>query len=61
LPEGGSIVLEGIVASAVNPVAVIDGRLLSPGDRVQGFEVVSIGADRVELRRDGRVVTLALR
>lgn len=61
LPEGGTLSLDGVVSSATNPVAVINGRLLSPGDIVLGFEVLSIGATQVELRRDGRVVTLALR
>lgn len=61
LPEGGSLSLDGLISSATNPVAVINGRLLSPGDIVQGFEVLSIGDTQVELGRDGRRFTLALR
>ena len=61
LPEGGTLALDGLIASPTNPVAVINGRLLSRGDIVQGFEVLSIGAESVEIERDGRRYTLALR
>jgi hypothetical protein len=61
LPEGGALSLEGLVKSPTHPVAVINGRLLSPGDIVQGFEVLAIDGDQVELGRDGRRFTLALR
>jgi len=38
--------------------AVIDGRTLSVGDRIQGFTVAAIRQNRVILDRDGRRVEL---
>jgi hypothetical protein len=36
--------------------AVINGRLYSPGDRLEGLKLTSIGADSLELRGDDVVV-----
>jgi hypothetical protein len=53
--------LEGIVGSASDPVAVINGSLVGVGDLVTGYRVLRIDGDRVELGRDGRTILLKLR
>jgi hypothetical protein len=57
-PDGAKIELGGIVFSETNPVALINGKVLSPGAVVEEFTIVSIQADRVELR--GRGITMFL-
>ena len=53
----GKLELEGIVFSETNPTALINGRVVGPGGYVEGFTVVSIAADRVELESEsGRIV-----
>jgi hypothetical protein len=41
------------------PVAVVNERILSTGDHIQGFEIVSIKAREVEFKKDG--ITLAVK
>jgi hypothetical protein len=43
LPDGSSIKLSGIAYSAASPVAVINGKVLGPG---QGFDQVTV--DKIE-------------
>lgn len=50
LPSGSRIELEGIVYSDTRPVALINGKVVAPGDVVEGFTVVKITPDRVELQ-----------
>ncbi len=61
LPGGGKISLDGIVYSEAHPVAVLNGRITSPGGYVEGYTVSKIQQDKVELERDGTTVTLTLR
>lgn len=61
LPGGGTIVLSGIAWSNANPVAVISGTVVSPGERVKGFTVTRIQQNSVELSNDGSTFTLRLR
>ena len=61
LPGGGKLELGGIVFSAENPVALINGRVVGPGSFVDGFEVVRIEETQVELEGEGRRVILQLR
>jgi len=61
LAGGGKITLDGIVFSEVSPVAVLNGRVLPVGGFVEGYTVVQILPDRVELEADGLRVLLTLR
>ena len=61
LPGGGKIVLEGIVFSEENPTALVNGRVLSQGGFVEGYEIVRIRQDRVELRGDAGNIVIALK
>ncbi len=61
LPGGGKIVLEGIVFSEENPTALVNGRVLSPGGFVEGYEVVRIRQDRIELRGEAGNIVIALK
>jgi hypothetical protein len=61
LPGGGKISLDGIVYSESNPVAVVNGKVLPPGGYVEGFTIVTILPDRVELEREGAKIFLTLR
>jgi hypothetical protein len=57
----GKLELEGIVYSETNPTALINGRVLAPGGFVDGYTVVSIGPDRVELEGGGGRIILTLK
>ncbi|HVT58109.1 MAG TPA: hypothetical protein VHR45_06895 [Thermoanaerobaculia bacterium] len=62
LPGGGRIKLAGIAYSAAQPVAVINGRVVGPGQAVdEDFTVVKIEPQRVELRGRGVTFYLQLR
>lgn len=61
LPGGGKIELGGIVFSEANPTALINGRVVAPGGFVEGFEVVRILPDRVELAGNGVTISIALK
>jgi hypothetical protein len=61
LPDGGAVTLNGIAYSEQNPIAVLDGRVVGPGESVQGFVVVAIERRQVKLEGHGQVVYLALR
>jgi hypothetical protein len=61
LPGGVKITLDGIVFSEESQVAVVNGRVLPVGGLVEGYEIVQILPDRVELERDGARVVLTLR
>lgn len=53
--------LDGIVASATNPVAVVNGRLLGLGETIEGYLVTRIDGNEVELEKDGVKTLLRLR
>ncbi len=59
VPGGGSLKLNGIVFSQDHPIAVLDGRVMGPGESVQGFTVVAIESGRVKLQGHGTTVYLA--
>ncbi|MFL6259572.1 MAG: hypothetical protein ACJ76Y_07670 [Thermoanaerobaculia bacterium] len=59
VPGGGSVKLNGIVYSADHPIAVLDGRVMGPGENVQGFTVVAIESGRVKLQGHGATVYLS--
>ncbi|HVF60566.1 MAG TPA: hypothetical protein VNJ70_12240 [Thermoanaerobaculia bacterium] len=60
LPGGGWIQLGGIAFSADQPVALLNGRVVSVGEVVEGFTVISIAPRRVELRGHGTTLVLTL-
>jgi hypothetical protein len=60
VPGGGWIQLGGIAFSADQPVALLNGRVVSVGEVVEGFTVISIAPKRVELRGHGTTVVLTL-
>ena len=59
LPGGGSLKLNGIAYSQDHPIAVLGGRVIGPGESVQGFTVIEIMADRVKLQGHGATVFLS--
>lgn len=61
LPSGGRLSLDGIVYSEENPAAVINGRVVRTGSFVEGFEVVRIRSDRVELRDEETTLVILLK
>jgi len=52
--------LEGIVYSDANPTALISGHVVRPGSYVEGYTVLSIGRDRVELQGENEKIVLIL-
>jgi flagellar protein FliO/FliZ len=60
LPSGRKLELRGIAFSDTQPVVLINGKVLSPGEGVEGYTVVSIQPQRVELRGATGTVFLTL-
>lgn len=56
LPGGGNLKLNGIAFSQEQPIVVLDGRVMGPGEVIQGFTVVEIQSDRVKLQGHGATV-----
>ncbi|HEY7214221.1 MAG TPA: hypothetical protein VIC28_06295 [Thermoanaerobaculia bacterium] len=56
VPGGGMVKLNGIVFSQDQPVAMLDGRVMAPGEIIQGFTVAAIEAGRVKLQGYGATV-----
>jgi hypothetical protein len=56
VPGGGVVRLNGIAYSPEHPIAVIDGRVMGPGETVQGFTVLEIQASHVKLQGHGATV-----
>ncbi len=50
--------LTGILWDAKNPLAMIDGELLTVGQTVAGWQIVEIQSDRIVLQRGSRQETL---
>jgi hypothetical protein len=61
VPGGGSVKLNGIAYSQDLPVAVLDGRVMGPGEAIQGFTVLAIESNRVKLQGYGATVYLSPR
>ncbi len=59
IPGGGSVKLNGIAFSQDQPVAVLDGRVMGPGEIVGGFTLVAIESGRVKLQGHGATVYLS--
>ena len=61
IPGGGVVKLNGIAYSLDHPIAVFDGRVVAPGEVVQGFTVLEIQADHVTLQGHGAKVSVSLK
>lgn len=61
LPDGGTLRLAGITWSPSNPLAMVNGQMLRPGDVIEGFEVVQIGQTAVELSDGRQTIVLRVR
>jgi hypothetical protein len=59
VPGGGSLKLNGIAYSQDHPIAVLGGRVIGPGESIQGFTVLEILSDRVKLQGHGATVFLS--
>jgi hypothetical protein len=53
-----SLKLTGTIVGGRKPIAIINGRLLRSGDRIDGFQVVAITGNRVFLKGEGGRVML---
>lgn len=60
LPGGRKLELRGIAFSDTAPVVLINGKVLSPGEGVDGYTVVSIQPQRVELKGASGTLYLTL-
>ena len=61
LPDSRIVELGGIAWSEQRPFALINGRVVGPGDVVESLEVVRIEPRQVELRGDGERYLLRLK
>ncbi|MBL4827213.1 MAG: hypothetical protein JKY66_05795 [Spongiibacteraceae bacterium] len=52
--------LESILFSNTRKVAVINGSLVTEGDRIEDSTVLKINKDRVRLKRNGKITELVL-
>jgi hypothetical protein len=57
-PAQVQLTLSGMVYSSRNPVAIINGQFLRPGDRIGGYRVASIGPKEVYMKGDDREIVL---
>ena len=61
VPGGANLELSGIAWSDVHPVAVISGSIVGTGDFVDGFKVVKIEPNSVELQGEDSTFSIRLR
>jgi hypothetical protein len=59
VPGDEPVKLNGIAFSQDQPVAVLDGRVMGPGETIKGFTIISIESGRVKLQGHGTTVFLA--
>ena len=52
--------LQGIFYRVSNPTALISGKTVAVGDKVEGAQVVKIGREEVTLQRAGETIVLTL-
>lgn len=58
--DGRQLALQGIAYQGGSSVAIINGLMVGPEDMIEGFQVVSIEPERVQLQGRGVTVYLAL-
>ena len=61
IPGVGQLRLGGIAWSERQPFALINGRVVGPGDRIQGLQVAAVSRGEVVLRAEGGGYVLRLR
>ena len=61
IPEAGQLRLGGIAWSERQPFALINGRVVGPGDWIQGLQIESVGRSEVVLRGNAGSYVLRLR
>ena len=59
-PRETPLVLNGLVYSANNPIAVINGQFLRPRDQIGGYKIVRIGPKEVVMRGEDREIVLGV-
>jgi hypothetical protein len=57
-PHEMTLVLNGLVYSVNNPIAVINGQFFRRGDQVGGYKIVRIGPKEVVVRDEDREIVL---
>jgi hypothetical protein len=57
-PRETALVLSGLVYSANNPIAIINGQFLRSGDQVGGYKIVRIGPKEVVMQGEDREIVL---
>jgi hypothetical protein len=56
----GSMRLRGIMRANSNSVANIDGEIISIGQQIQGYTLISVQQRYIVLDRDGKQITLSI-
>lgn len=59
--DGARLKLEGIVWSETRPLAVLNGRIAGAGEVVDGFSVLAVRQESVEVRYNGETFEIVLR
>ena len=60
LAQAKSLAIQSTMISSSNPTAIINGRILSPGDWISGFQVISIATRICKLTKHDVIVTLEM-
>jgi hypothetical protein len=55
------VTVSGIVYNAENPSAIICGKIVREGDEVNGYKVVKIHKEKVELEKNGKYLIKQVR
>lgn len=58
---GATLKLEGIVWSETRPLAVLNGRIAGAGEVVDGFTILSVQQESIEVRYQGETFEIVLR
>ena len=48
------LLLEGIVWDKTQPMAMINGKIVEPGDKIEGVRIVKIHKTSVEIEKEGK-------
>ena len=56
--SSGKLVLESVLVSEQRTVAVINGKPLSVGEKIESAKVLTIAKDQVRLQRAGKIIVL---
>lgn len=56
----GKLILNAVIASRGEKMAIINDQILQVGDRVQGYRLVAIGSHQATLRSKTKEITLSM-